>query len=613
MKDKLLEFKMTRILTLSLVVIMVVPIVFIQSRHEDHVATSESSQLMVDSMSKTVDFLTENKTKGENPDYLIPRTMIQNETKTNQVPDPTGQTDGYNREDLSGEFVELMGSRGKSYRHFYNKTSGSYLFQSDLLAYKENVYEETPWLTKDEYPALYHIRTIDGQIKTFSSSDDANFYLDSMEKNQIWAVTLEHFDGMFGFFLAAQEGHGQYFYWPRLQDGTLPAFRTPLYAIYPRLILTTQTGESLDQVITDKTLIANGSAMIFDTLTFFSQEDKFGLEYTLFDVQLANSSWNMKVGFKYCLNDHRFHLLNDLQCINQNFTDLGLVYEITPSPFNHDSDLQDDLYILSHEQETYDFLNSMTWDFPALFPAFEEKVSVYSTSRNGYDFIFSDMRSTGFSISILNYNIRSLPDGAKKVLQAGMSGLGTVTKGKWIHIDPSIGTVYSTDNYDLYRPCGGLPYRTTEVTMSVGIAGGYPDTSAGYSFVAFDTGINDPITPLITSPSMYLYWSTGDSFEEGEGISLLVYNIVGSGDGADSNTCKEDSTSYSLGTYLQKDKVWGNYSSAGYYPADTTKLTDLLEYWAEHRGDSENWISFNLVGYGMDSFTQDDAHVYDSQ
>ncbi|MFX0051675.1 MAG: hypothetical protein ACFFAJ_02565 [Candidatus Hodarchaeota archaeon] len=135
-----------------------------------------------------------------------------NTPKKAMIIDPTGKTEGYILEEFSDDFFELMGSRDQSSRHFYNKRTGAYTYQSDHLVQKEGVFEETAWVTAQEYPYRFILRLRNGTMQFFEEASDISTYLNTIERDSIWAVGFESFAGVMGFYLNLQDsvhGHGQ--------------------------------------------------------------------------------------------------------------------------------------------------------------------------------------------------------------------------------------------------------------------------------------------------------------------------------------------------------------------------------------------------------------------
>ncbi|MHA1449734.1 MAG: hypothetical protein ACTSP4_09980, partial [Candidatus Hodarchaeales archaeon] len=134
-----------------------------------------------------------------------------------KVKDPTKNKDAYTLAANSG-YIELNTSRGQTTRHFYNTSTDEYTFSSDYLVIEPGVIEGTNWVTIDEFPNRVVVRMTDGTVHKLASQAEIDGFFASSDNSTIWAVGLETFTGMMGFYLNIQDtvkGHGQYLYWPR--------------------------------------------------------------------------------------------------------------------------------------------------------------------------------------------------------------------------------------------------------------------------------------------------------------------------------------------------------------------------------------------------------------
>ncbi|MHA2245414.1 MAG: C13 family peptidase [Candidatus Hodarchaeales archaeon] len=115
-----------------------------------------------------------------------------------------------------------------------------------------------------------------------------------------------------------------------------------------------------------------------------------------------------------------------------------------------------------------------------------------------------------------------------------------------------------------------------------------------YYFVAFDTGINTEIESV--SLTSFQLWFTSSNMEGNDGVGVKVYYVNGSTYGNGTGQAREDSTSWTQGTSISQDKVWTDPSTGQYTTGTTSQMDTILEYWADNRGDSENWVNFRLHG-----------------
>ncbi|MFX1286104.1 MAG: hypothetical protein ACFFB5_20840 [Promethearchaeota archaeon] len=555
--------------------------------------TDDMENLDVENTSESSSFASNNVSSEK---ISFQKAKILEEVNRTYIRDPTGKTEGYFLEDFSEDFFELMASRGRTYRHFYNKATGNYTYQSDNLVQKEGVFEETDWVTAEEYPHRFLLRLRNGEIYFFETASEITTCLHQINKTKIWAVGFESFSGVMGFYLNFQDlvnGHAQYLYWPRLQNSQISAYNQPLYAIYPHLYAKSND-IWYDQILNDRSLYSGTAQNPRNTLEFYNSESEFGVFFTLSDVVIQGTTWNFKHGFKYRMEDQLFHMITEFECLDQDFEDIGLAYEITSSPQSDNTPFQPMKFVIRNETESIVLSAQEVWQAGQYLANFHSQVDIISENDVQFCFAFDDMELAGFTKKYLKFHEQRMPDNTiKKVLCTGMYGLGYYSAGTRIEIDPPTGTIYTIDNYDLYRD-SFLPV-TSSTTFKVGIKSGNIQTL----FIAFDTGLdNGSITD--TSAVSFQMYCTSSSFDSStEGADCKVYNIGGNGD---TNTARENSTSYSLGTYSEADKVYsGNIGSGAYRTASASKMESLTDYWAANRGDNEGYISFVLDHDGAEN------------
>ncbi|MFX0150959.1 MAG: hypothetical protein ACFFAJ_09275, partial [Candidatus Hodarchaeota archaeon] len=534
---------------------------------------------------------------------------IDNNQPPRKIKDPTGKTSGYILEDYSEDVFELMGSRGQTYRHFYNKATGEYTYQSDILVQKNVNWvgaEEYPgWVTTEEYPSRYILRMRNGELYFFETASEITTFLTTLDRTSIWAVGFETFDGVMGFYLNFQDtvnGHGQYLYWPRLNDGKISAYDMPLYAIYPH-IWANKDNLWFDQILTDQSFYSRVTQNPRNTLEFYNTGTEFGVFFSLSEVVIQGTTWNFKHGFKYNMEDHLYHMITEFECVDQDFSDIGLTYEITTSPQSDDTPYRPAKFILTDNEQEVLMKVQDSWDAGQILPDFYSDVTIISENGESFGFAFDDMELAGFTKKGLKLHYQRLPDGnIHKMLCAGMYGFGEYQTGTKVEIDPTTHNRNSIDNNDLYRQF--LTWKTGITYMRVGDYSGNIDSM----WISFDTGINTGIIDTsLVSLNLYCENSAFDLSTEGAGCR--VYNIGGNGN---SSTAKENSQSYSFGTNKYEDLVYkGDIGSGAYRKADATKMESLTDYWKDNRGDSEEWISFYFYAIGPE--TNDRYQFTDSQ
>ena len=549
------------------------------------VSTEASVETSSSCFSSQDDTVVYQKTRSDSEDFTPSQAKIK---------DPTGKTEGYLLADYSENTFELIGSRGQTFRHFYNKTSKAYTYQSDTLVQKEGVLEETVWVTAEEYPHRFLLWLQNGEVYFFDTASEITNFLNTIDRATIWAVGFESFSGVMGFYLNFQDtvnGHAQYLYWPRLSNGRIPPYNMPSYALYPHLYAKTN-GDWMDRILTDCSLYHGVNQIPTNTLEFYHSDSEFGVFFSLAEVNIQETTWNFKHGFKYRLDDQSFHMITEFDCVDKDFEDIGLTYEITPSPQSKDTSHNPTHFILQSELESVVVAANETWDAGQYLDNYDSQIDIISETNDQCRFAFDDMELTGFTEKHLEFHDQLMPDGSvRKVLSAGMYGFGYYSRGTWIEIDPEVSPpVFSTNNYDLYRD--SLTWITGTDYFRVG------DKNGAYQslWIAFNTGIIESIDDTgLVKLQLYCVHSSFDS--SSEGAKFRVYNIGGN---ANENTAKENSQSYKSGTNKYTDNLVykGDIGTGSYKTAAATEMEKLTDFWAENRNIGENYISFSMTSYG---------------
>jgi hypothetical protein len=552
------------------------------------VSTEASVETSSSCFSSQDDTVVYQKTRSDSEDFTPSQAKIK---------DPTGKTEGYLLADYSENTFELIGSRGQTFRHFYNKTSKAYTYQSDTLVQKEGVLEETVWVTAEEYPHRFLLWLQNGEVYFFDTASEITNFLNTIDRATIWAVGFESFSGVMGFYLNFQDtvnGHAQYLYWPRLSNGRIPPYNMPSYALYPHLYAKTN-GDWMDRILTDCSLYHGVNQIPTNTLEFYHSDSEFGVFFSLAEVNIQETTWNFKHGFKYRLDDQSFHMITEFDCVDKDFEDIGLTYEITPSPQSKDTSHNPTHFILQSELESVVVAANETWDAGQYLDNYDSQIDIISETNDQCRFAFDDMELTGFTEKHLEFHDQLMPDGSvRKVLSAGMYGFGYYSRGSWIEIDPEISpSVFSTNNYDLYRD--SLTWITGTNYFRVG------DKNNAFQslWIAFNTGITDYIYDTChIALKLYCVHSSFDL--SSEGAKCRVYNIGGN---ANEDTAKENSTSYKSGTNRYTDNLVykGDIGTGSYKTAAAAEMEKLIDYWAENRNTGENYISFSMTSYGPET------------
>ncbi len=539
----------------------------------------------------------------------------QNNDSSLTILDPTGITAGYKVEENSTEIFELRGSRSQTAQHFYNPQTKRYTYRSAQLVQKTGVYEDTVWVTAGEYPTNFFLRLQNDELLFFENTIEIETYLSTIDKTTINMMGVESYSGAMGFAVNLEDntaGHGQYLYWPRLRDGTITAYDMPLYTIFPHLFLQSGFLET-EQILTDQALLEDpiyGSQDIRENLEVFMTSTEFGVYYTASSITIHDSTWDVRHGFKYRLDDQRFHMITELKCLDSDFTDVGLTYDITSTVQSENTLFAPMEYILSNETSSTQVSAQIDWTAEQLVLNYSSSVRFVAENNEQFQFAFDDMELAGFTTKELGVQNLQLPDGrVENVLCAGMANYGAYSAGTAVIIDPNI-SVQPTDNYDLMYE-NDTAWITSYTFADIGhyyFNRGQTVEWERKSFVAWDTNISMAIEDIsIVSCQLYIDY---EQVESGEGVTATVYNVGGN---ANSNTTKEDSEGYELGTNENETGVLNNPGSGSYKTLDTTKMEILLDFWANNRDNDEGFVSFRFKGWNTDAGTNDRIRFFDSQ
>lgn len=532
---------------------------------------------------------------GSNVDISPPSLAVAESNETHRwIDDPTNQTDGYYIPVGSG-YQELNASRGQTNRHFYNETSGGYTFNSDLLVNKTGVIDETDWVTPEEYPYNFVFRLTNGSTYFFTTPEETMDFYSSIDNSTIWGVGYESFEGLMAFYLNFEDtdwGHGQYIWYPRLKNGQLAPYNQPLYAIYSHLFAKFND-VWYDKILNDRSLYIEPYQNPRNTLEFFSTSDTFGVKFTTPNISILGSNWNFVYGFKFNFTDNLYHMINEFECTDRDFQDIGWGYEITSSPQSDNTPYQPNRFRLSNDTHSVELNTSEAWEVGTYLENYYSRVEIVSENNESFIFSFSDMENAGFTQKYLNLHDQQFPNGSiRKVLRVGMYGYGNYTNGTVIEIDPDLGPITPVDNNDLFYDAtfGWIDYRSW---FDVGtIAGGYE----WFGYEAWDTGISADISAYTITDSSFRVWVSSEYCEAGEGVSARIYSVKGWGQEA-----RENSQSYTQGSYSAIETgVWINPASGNWHIGNQAKMNNLITYWSDNK-ESYTWLNFRLTHYLQDN------------
>jgi len=605
-------------------------------------SVQDLSVLTQETFDKTIeDFAPPEELAGLGSELPNIKYHINDNATHNFIEDPTNQTDGYYLA-IDVESTELNASRGQTYRHFYNSVNGSYTFSSDSLYNQTDTLSDTDWVLEEEFIFRYIIRLTNGSIYFRETPVEMNTLISSITNSTIWAVGYESLSGVMAFYLNFADtdwGHGQYLWYSRLRDGSLPAYNKPQYGLYPHLFAKFND-QWYDKLLNDRSLYDQPNKNPRNTLQFFSDGDTIGLFFDTPNITILSSNWNFRHGFKYNSTDRLFHMINEFECVDRDFQDIGFGYEITSSPQSDGTQYEPDHIVIKNDTYAITVSMSEAWQAGTYLEDFYSQIDIISTlnerhwdeevlawnatvdgvyqsqpyvaghwvnETESFPFTFTDMEDAGFTQKYLELHNQLMPDGStRKTLLAGMYGYGSYTNQTWVTIDPTITDYEVTDNYDLYYH--GEPFPDTWVTTSTYVrAGAYTGEETYEGYIAWNTGIEVKVVGTYTvAIEIYV---VSETMESGDGWSGRVYNVKGN---TDSNQARENSLSRSYTAYTDIESgIIINPSSGAYRTMDTTKSEALTDYWGANRDNDDEYISFQFTPYACEFDTDDRINAAD--
>jgi hypothetical protein len=479
---------------------------------------------------------------------------------------------------------EILDQRGQSYRHFYNTTTNSYRFETSSAVYKENVVTGTNWVLPDEYPTRFIIRLENGSIYRYETPDEVVSFFLSINNNTLWGVGVEGFDGVLGFALNIDDtnGHGQYLYYPRLKDGTIPAFNQPLYVIYNHLYVNI-SDTIYDTILNNKSLYG-APQNPRNNLHFENNTNTMTIWFNTDGVSILGQDFDFKFGLKWNITDNSFHLITDFRCTSRGFDDVGLTYEILVSPQAEDTVWQPKYFTVTNGTNSKTLNVSQAWETGTYLQDFYSKIGIVSENGNTFWFSFDDMVNAGFSEKYLNLHNQDIPArGVKKSLRAGMYGYGSYTQNTWIEVDPTFSAKQTTDEFDFDIFFDGTPSYTTE-TARDDIEVGFENTNDGMfrGFVAFNTGITDRIQ-VIENHTLTMYQER-ETFQANEYIALSLYfnDLLVGGFWNETYADANDQTAFEQSKYWTEPSFWVSNFLNGNNTMTSAVVDTMLQNWKNH-------------------------------
>ena len=357
-------------------------------------------------------------------DFPINFAMGESNSTHIWVIDPTNKTDGYYIS-VDDTYIELNASRGQSNQHWYNVSSEEYTYNSAQLVYKEDVHSQTNWLMSEEYPNRYIVRLTNGSMYFFETPTEIEDFIGTIDNSTLWAIGYEGVDGITAIYLNFADtnwGHGQYLYYARFKNGSLPAYNMPTFAMYLHLYVN-YTGTIYDAILNNRALYDSPSKNPRNTLSFSSGGDVYTVKFTTYNISILGSNWDFVQGFKYNKTLESFSYIHDIRCNDRNFTDIGWAYEIASSPQTDGTEYRP--YYFNFANDTYIVTKnaSEVWDANTILNNVYDRVNIDSYNHEtGFLFNFEDMRLAGFTQQYLSLHDQLFPNSLnRRVLRVGMA------------------------------------------------------------------------------------------------------------------------------------------------------------------------------------------------
>ncbi|MHA2297395.1 MAG: hypothetical protein ACXADA_15305, partial [Candidatus Hodarchaeales archaeon] len=530
-------------------------------------------------------------------------------TDSQFIRDPTGQTDGYTISKDETGIIELKGSRGQTYQHFYNTETRKYQYQSNVLVQKAGVVDGSSWVTFEEYPIRFVVRTTDGK-NHFLELDEIDNLFTTIDNSTIWSVGIESFNGLSGFYVNSDDetwGHGQAIYYPRLSDGTLPAYDMPLYSWFAHFHAE-KNGINYDKIINDRSLFMKAARDPRNSFHFEVEKGVHTIWYDVKDITIFSQTFDFVFGIKYNSSEDKFHTINRVTCHTTDFDDIGFTYDITSTSRSEGTPYELSGVVLKNETHTIIKNVTTPWDANAILPDALSTVDLVSENKEVFGFSFADMEETGFTEKDLRLCDQLLPGNeSRKVLRVGMHGYGRYTRKIVLDIDPLFFSEYITDTYDSCLRDNIYWDTYTKITAYNKAGFFYSSGRSSYeyrSYLNWDTSISETITE-ITSATLSMHCEY-QNLEAGEKIRFkLLKSYSGSSPKESDPVSTLDDYWYyaTYTTYVEDDPVAG--------ATHDLNIGSLMNYWRQNKG-SNTRVKFRIqYGSYCDGETHDRADYSD--
>ncbi|MFQ5976717.1 MAG: OmpL47-type beta-barrel domain-containing protein [Candidatus Heimdallarchaeota archaeon] len=528
----------------------------------------------------------------------------QNETNTIMAWDPTQPGEMLEIDPAYGVFQEVI--RGASYRHFYNTSSKTFHYESAKAVYNPSALTEFEWLLPEEYPIRFILRDRAGQVFHYTLDEIINLFR-QFDNSSLTSIGIEGFSGASTFYMNFEDhdwGHGQYFWFPRLQNTSLASYSMPMYQYFPHLYL------NASGVLRDAFLPADNSAR--NHIRVENDTESLRLWYCVNQTVLGYSFY-FEHGLKYKYASHSFGLITTVRCLDSSFEDIAFTYDGTYAPQTVGTGYMPEFISIYNETLSRRMKANDVWNIGIELENIDPKISVTSKNGNKWKFDFKDMQSAGFTKYIVDSAEQLFPGRHNQIgLRIGMSGYGDYIQGTTIDIDPSFTETMETDERDFYVTSAGTAV-IDETTVNIGHSQMGVESRA---FVAFDTGIKTAMTGVAPYLTVNLegYIDT-EQVEPGESFAGGIY-FKGDADDywSESEAAANPSGAYAQGVAIANhlydaDGMAGAYRSLNGYPSGTLYDDDLVEYWRDNRDPTDQYIAFKFWPTDMGSGTLDYVRI----
>jgi hypothetical protein len=535
-------------------------------------------------------------------------------TSSVAVANPTNISETIYLDPVNGDYQELYEARNQTYHHSYNLTSGEYTYSSGYSVRKSNVIPRTEWVTASEFPARFIVRNKAGTT-LFCTLDELVNLFATYDNSSLWGLGIEGFDSAMAFYLNFEDsinGNSQILFYPRLKNGSLPAYNFPQFQIYPHVYV------NLSGSIYDHFFIPGSN--VRNRIEIENGSDFLSVSFTFQEVFMGRT-FQMRHGFKYNVTESRFHTINHFVCLDQSFADLAYCYEIDATDMARNSPYRPERFTLYNANES-DLLNpavsvdiSQVWDAGAYFEDFYSAIEIVSVNGEAWKLDFSDMEEAGFVEKYLNLHDQLMPDNSvRKVLRAGMYGRA-YTQGEIVEIDPEFSAKQTTDSRDWVAGYDNSPVTYTGYDALTQIQAG-PIGSSGVNTrgsITWDTGITATIASLSDGEfSFYIYSEYMDS---GDYVGFGLYDYSADEYWSEAEMMAAVSTAYGQSMYYSDDTFIGNIGT-GNHTFSGTDTDNLLSSWQSHHNGAPSSRQYLPVkwfeGSGMAHMSNDVCRAYES-